>query len=276
MSAARSQTEIISDRKFTGKERAMARLQGKQALIIGGAQGIGAATAELFAAEGADVVVADLKLDGAQAVSDRIKALGRKSDAVQIDVSNSESVTNALAEAGKILSDLSIFVNTAGIIGSVPAMLDMEEAEYDTVTNVNAKGMWLAMRAQARHLTNAKRPGSIVNIASIMGIIGQPGMTAYGTSKASVVSLSYNAALELGPQGVRVNSVLPGNVKTDMMRQVVPTDFEAVLVEQNPMRQLADPVDIAEACLWLCSDASRMVNGASIVVDGGVSNAWFV
>ncbi|WP_299657954.1 SDR family NAD(P)-dependent oxidoreductase [uncultured Tateyamaria sp.] len=254
----------------------MARLQGKQALIIGGAQGIGAATAELFAAEGADVVVADLKLDGAQAVSDRIKALGRKSDAVQIDVSNSESVTNALAEAGKILSDLSIFVNTAGIIGSVPAMLDMEEAEYDTVTNVNAKGMWLAMRAQARHLTNAKRPGSIVNIASIMGIIGQPGMTAYGTSKASVVSLSYNAALELGPQGVRVNSVLPGNVKTDMMRQVVPTDFEAVLVEQNPMRQLADPVDIAEACLWLCSDASRMVNGASIVVDGGVSNAWFV
>jgi 3-oxoacyl-[acyl-carrier protein] reductase len=252
----------------------MISLENRHAFITGAGTGIGAKCAELFGKAGATVALADINHAAVNQVAAKLKADGINATAHQIDVTNPDNIDAVLAEAESAHGGLDTFVNCAGIIGKNAKIHEMEVADYDAVMNVNMRGVWLSTRAQSRMMIKAGRQGSIVNLASILGIIGQFGVTAYASSKAAVISISYNAALELGPHGIRVNSILPGHTRTQMYIDAGASEIEETLLRIYPTRKLGEAEDVANTALWLSSPLSGQVNGASIVVDGGISNLW--
>jgi 3-oxoacyl-[acyl-carrier protein] reductase len=247
----------------------MSRLQGKVALVTGAAAGFGEAIARLFVAEGAKVLLADL--DGAKAQL-LAEALGPAARAVACDVSQQADVQAAVAACVESFGTPDVVVNNAGTTHRNQSMLDVDEATFDRVFAVNVKSIFHMTRAVVP-LMQARRSGCIVNIGSTAGIRPRPGLTWYNASKGAVNLLSKSMAAELGPDGIRVNAVCPVMSPTALIEQFlgVPDTPEAraKVVAGIPLGRMSTPEDVAEATLYLASDAARFITGVELPVDGG-------
>ncbi|MBU1906101.1 MAG: 3-oxoacyl-[acyl-carrier-protein] reductase [Candidatus Omnitrophica bacterium] len=243
------------------------RLKDKVALVTGGARGIGRAIAIRFAEEGADLVIADVNIDEAVKTASEIEALGRKSLAISMDVTDFAKVEESVNKILDKFLKVDILVNNAGITKD-NLLLRMSEAEWDTVLDVNLKGTFNCIKAVSRPMIK-KRTGKIINIASIIGIIGNPGQANYSASKAGIIALTKTSAKEFASRNINVNAVAPGFIQTEMTAKL-PEELKQKMKEVIPLSKFGDPGDVAAVCLFLASSDSDYVTGQTIVVDGGM------
>lgn len=240
-------------------------LSGKRALVTGASSdGFGAHFARRLAQSGAHVVVAARRMEPLEALVAEIGAAGGSASAVRIDVADASSVASGLAQAGP----LDIVVNNAGVEKS-GSVLAMTEADYDFVLDVNLKGVWLVAAEAARLMRDRGAGGSIINIASITGHRGMKGAAFYAVSKAGVLHLTRQLALELARYDIRVNSISPGYFATDLVRDFLGSPDGDVLRKRIAMRRFGEYPDLDGALFLLASDASRYMTGSDIIVDGG-------
>ena len=240
---------------------------GKVMIVTGAGKGIGAATARLLAAEGARVVLAGTTASALQEIA---SSIGDAARAFPVDVSDGAAVKALVEFALDTFGRLDGAFNNAGIDGPLAPTPDYPEEDFDRVIAVNLKGVWNCMRHQIPAML-AGGGGSIVNCASALADVGQYNMAAYCAAKAGVLGLTRVAALEYGPQGVRVNALSPGVTETPMMTGMMERTpgLREVLLQSEPVGRLARPEEIAEAVLWLLSDRSSYALGANFAVDGG-------
>ncbi len=243
------------------------RLKDKVALITGGARGIGQAIAFTFARQGADIVIGDVNMEDAQKTCKEIEAMGRKSLAVELDVTDYAKVEEAINKILDKFRKVDILVNNAGITKD-NLLLRMSQTEWDAVLNVNLKGTFNCIRAVSRPMIK-QRSGRIINIASIIGIIGNAGQANYSASKAGIIALTKTAAKELASRNINVNAVAPGFIQTEMTAKL-PEELKDKMKEAIPLNKFGSPDDVAAVCLFLASEDSNYVTGQTIVVDGGM------
>ena len=239
-------------------------LEGRVALVTGGASGIGAAIAVAFAREGCDVAVVDR--EAAAATVRAVESLGRRGRAVEADVRDHAAAENAVQGAVQALGRLDILVCNAGITSDA-TIWKMSEEQWDQVIAVNLKGVFNYNRAAAKRFM-AQKGGKIVNVASINGLRGKFGQANYAASKGGIVAMSKTVARELGKFNVNVNVVAPGMVLTEMAR-MLPAEFLEKAVDETVLGRLAAPEDCADLVVFLCSDRARHITGEVIQVDGG-------
>lgn len=247
-------------------------LEGKAALVTGGARGIGRATALLLAREGARVAVADLNSDGAAETVADINAAGGQAISIEADVTRPDQVAAMVAAAVASFGRLDCAFNNAGIAGYQVGAAGKKTAEwseeaFDRMIAVNLKGVWLSMRSEIEQMVK-QGGGAIVNTASIAGLIGLPTSSAYVASKHGVIGLTKTAAIEYAESGIRVNAVCPGYVETEMTREVMVRRGDQIMAT-TPFRRMGRAEEIAEMVCWLCSDRASYVSGAAYNVDGG-------
>src|SRR5215470_16632392 len=248
------------------------RLQNKTALITGAGSGIGRATALLFAREGAAVGIADVNEEAGRATVASIKDAGGRGFFEHTDVTLAQACKRAVERTIREFGRIDILFNNAGIIRRA-TVLDLSEADWDRVINVNVKSMYLMCREAIPHMLNAGG-GSIINMASGWGLAGGPKAAAYCASKGAVVLMTKALAVDHGRQNIRVNCLCPGDTDTGMLRNeaqqlgVPETEFLADS-GRRPLGRMGTPEDIARAALYLASEASSFVTGAALVVDGG-------
>jgi NAD(P)-dependent dehydrogenase (short-subunit alcohol dehydrogenase family) len=246
--------------------------EGQVALVTGGASGIGHATAELFASRGASVMIADLVHESATAAASDISSrTGSRVEAVVADIADPGQAAAAVTTTVDVLGQLDVAVNNAGMPGTFAPLVDQPLDEWRRTVDVNLTGTFLCMQAEVAVMADAGR-GAIVNVASAAGLIGFAHLPAYVASKHGVVGLTKSVALEFARSGIRVNAVCPGNVHTPMLEGFVAGDQKALqgMGKVTPIGRLAEPSEIAEAIVWLCSEASSFVTGHALAVDGGV------
>lgn len=244
-------------------------LQGKVAIITGGASGIGRATAQLFVREGAKVVIADLNREAGQ---ETVQQIGNQVIFEPADVTCAADCERVVQRAVREVGGIHILFNNAGIIQRA-SILELNEEDWDRVMAVNVKSIFLLSRLIIPIMAKAGG-GTIINMASGWGVAGGPRAAAYCASKGAVVLLTKAMAIDHGPQNIRVNCVCPGDTDTDMLRreaQQLGTKEERFLADSanRPLGRLGKPVEIAHAALYLASDASSFVTGTALVVDGG-------
>ena len=238
------------------------RLQGKIAVVTGGASGIGRAMAEAFVREGAQVVIGDLSDK-----RDRVAAeIGAGVTAIGVDVSKSDQVKHLLDQTVARFGGLDILCNNAGLDGALAPLADYEEDEFDRVVAVNLRGVFLGIK-HAIPLMRAKG-GAIVNTASIAGSVVMPGMAAYCAAKAGVMQITKVAAVENARERIRVNTICPGVIRTQMVAEL-PREFIANLENATPAGRIAEPDEIANLAVFLASDETPFLTGVSVNVDGG-------
>jgi NAD(P)-dependent dehydrogenase (short-subunit alcohol dehydrogenase family) len=251
-------------------------LDGKVAIVTGGASGIGRGTVERFVAEGARVVIADVQTDTGEGLA---AELGRRTIFRRTDVSDPEQVGALVAAAVEKFGGLNIMVNNAGVSGTMHRLLDDDLADFHRVMGVNVLGVMAGTRDAARHMAT-HGGGSIVNLTSIGGIQAGGGVMTYRASKAAVIQFTKSAAIELAHYDIRVNAIAPGNIPTAMvasgaadMDQEQVEKYEAAIREKmradRPLKREGTPDDIAEAALYFAGDRSRYVTGTVLPVDGG-------
>jgi NAD(P)-dependent dehydrogenase (short-subunit alcohol dehydrogenase family) len=253
-------------------EEAMGSLAGKRALITGGASGIGRATAVLFAREGAAVAVADLDEAGGQDVVETVVSEGGRAIFVRCDVSHATDCQRAVQETVDKLGGLDVLFNNAGIIRRAN-VLDITEEEWDRVMAVNVKSVFLLSK-YAIPVMDEGGGGSIINTGSGWGLVGGGNAVSYCASKGAVVNMTRAMAIDHGPQNIRVNCVCPGDTDTGMLRDEawqLGASEETFLAEaaDRPLQRVGTPEEIAQAVLYLASDAASFVTGTTLVVDGG-------
>jgi 3-oxoacyl-[acyl-carrier protein] reductase len=247
----------------------MAVLENKIALITGGARGIGRAIALAFASEGAHVAFSDIALgSAAQEVVDLIRAKGVKAIALQSDVRDFASTQSVVDSVIKEFQRIDILVNNAGITRD-NLLLRMTEEDWDLVIDTNLKGSFNYCRAVSRHMMS-QREGKIINISSIVGVIGNPGQVNYSASKAGVIGLTKTLAKELASRNIQVNAVAPGFVETAMTEKLTPQQRQALL-NIIPMKRTAQPGEIASVVVFFASPAARYITGQVLCVDGGIA-----
>src|SRR5580704_5933589 len=246
-------------------------LEGKVAIVTGGSRGIGEAIARSFVGQGARVVIASRKVDGVAASitkdhgADRIRAVaahtGKEDDCVRL-------VRETITTFGKI----DILVNNAGTNPYFGPMVNADNGAWDKTFDVNLKGYFWCAREVARHLLGRSAPGSIVNIASVAGLVASPMQGIYSMTKAAVISMTKTLALELGPSRVRVNAIAPGFVDTRLASAVLKNDeLLKVVVGRTPLGRYGTPSEIAGGALYLASDAASFLTGHTLVIDGGLT-----
>lgn len=245
----------------------MGVLDGKTAVVTGAARGIGQAVAVGLAKAGADLAICDLQADWLSETADLIKAEGRKVECLAADVSNSEDVTKTVAAAHEALGKIDIMVNNAGITKD-GLLMRMTDEDWDAVIAVNLKGVFLFSRAIAKIMMKQKS-GAIVNIASIIGLIGNAGQCNYAASKAGVIALTKSSAKELAARNVRVNAIAPGFIASKMT-DALSEDVKDKMLGMIPAKRFGEPQDIANAVLFLASDASSYMTGQVLTVSGGM------
>ena len=248
--------------------------EGKIALVTGGSFGIGRATALAFAKRGAKVVIADWMEDKENETIKQIKAAGSDAIFVKCDVSISADVKSMIEKSIASFGRLDFAFNNAGIEGLSANTHECTEENWDKTIGINLKGIWLCMKNEIPYmLKNGK--GAIVNCASVAGLNGFPGLPAYVATKHGVVGLTKTAALEYAKQGIRVNAVCPGVIHTAMIDRLTGKDkqVEKQYTAMEPVGRMGNPEEVAEAVIWLCSDAASFVTGVSLPVDGGFTSA---
>ncbi len=241
----------------------MSDLTGKTALVTGAARGIGAAIATRLAEAGADVAVCDLKAEWLEETRAAIEAAGRRAFTYAVDVADNATVAAAFKDMGR----LDILVNNAGITRDT-LLMRMSDADWDAVLSVNLKGTFLFSRAVARPMMK-QRTGSIVNIASIIGLIGNAGQCNYAASKAGVIALTKSSAKELAARNIRVNAVAPGFIQSKMT-DVLSDDVKGRMLDLIPLKRFGTPADVAEVVLFLAGDRSAYMTGQVLQVCGGM------
>ena len=242
-------------------------LQNKVALVTGGAQGIGKTISEELVRNGAHVVLGDVNLEGAEATAEAINNSGGSASAVKIDVSNPAEVKQVFDSILKDKKPVDILVNNAGIPRD-GLMIRMKESDWDLVLDINLKGSFLCGQQAAKQMMKQKS-GAIVNIASIVGVMGNFGQANYSASKAGVIGLTKTMAREVASRGIRVNAVAPGFIDTEMTR-VLDDSVRQALIEQVPLAKLGLPEDVARCVAFLVSDKSSYITGQVINVNGGM------
>lgn len=246
-------------------------LEGKVALVTGSSSGIGRASALAFAREGAKVVVADVQVKGGEETARMIKETGREAIFVKADVSKASDVEKLISTAGRTYNRLDCAHNNAGIEGVSASTIDCTEENWDRVIDINLKGVWLCMKYEIPQMLK-QGGGAIVNTSSVAGFIGFRDSPAYCASKGGIIQLTRVAALEYAARGIRVNAVCPGVIRTPMIERSTggKQEVEAQLIGIEPAGRLGTPEEVAEAVVWLCSDAASFVMGHPMVVDGGL------
>jgi 3-oxoacyl-[acyl-carrier protein] reductase len=245
----------------------MSQLANQIAVVTGAGRGIGRAIALKFASEGADVVCVSRTQENSEKVANEIGALGRKAWAFAVDVADSAAVS---AAAEKILADcgkVDILVNNAGVTRD-GLLMRMSDEDWDTVLNTNLKGAFFFTKAFSRAFAR-QRSGRIINVSSVIGLIGNAGQCNYAASKAGLIGFTQSVAKELASRGITVNAIAPGFIETDMTSDLKPEMREAIL-KQIPLGSFGSAEDIAGAALFLASPAARYVTGQVLTVDGGM------
>lgn len=242
-------------------------LSSKKALVTGSGRGIGREIALRLAQAGCDVAISDIDEQTAASTAQEIKALGRNSIAVAGDVSNSADVKSMFSAVVKEFSSLDILVNNAGITRDT-LLLRMKDEDWDAVLNINLKSAFLCSREAVRPMMKA-RSGKIVNIASVVGLMGNAGQANYAASKAGMIGLTKTIAKEFAARSINVNAIAPGFIKTAMTDKLSDSDREK-LSSAIPMQKLGSALDVSNAVLFLCSSLSDYITGQVLTVDGGL------
>jgi NAD(P)-dependent dehydrogenase (short-subunit alcohol dehydrogenase family) len=241
----------------------MGLLDGQRAVVTGGGSGIGEAAARLMTAEGARVAVLDLDGGAARRVAGELDAV-----AIETDVADTDAMAASFALAADALGGLSAVFNNAGI-GNLKPMHTYSEKEWDLLVDVNLKGTFNGVRAAVPHLRQ-NGGGSIVNMASVSGVIPTRGEAPYAAAKAGTIALTRSAALEYGPDGIRVNCVSPGFIRTNLTEFAFANPaWVEPLERRTPLRRAGTPDDVAKVAVFLCSDLAGYVTGQNVLVDGG-------
>jgi NAD(P)-dependent dehydrogenase (short-subunit alcohol dehydrogenase family) len=250
----------------------LGRLEGKVALVTGGGSGIGRASVLAFAREGAKVVVADVNVEGGAETVRLIKEADGEAIFVKVDVSQATEVEAMVNQTVETYGRLDCAFNNAGIAGTpLVSTADYVEEVWDDVISINLKGVWLCLKYEILQMLK-QGGGAIVNTASVAGLVGTrvAGM-AYAASKHGVVGLTRTAALEYAQKGLRINAVCPGWIHTPMADAVASgkPELEKLIIERHPIGRVGTPEEVAEAVVWLCSNAASFVTGHLMAVDGG-------
>ena len=247
----------------------MGRLQGKVAIISGGARGLGADEAKLFVEEGASVVFGDILDEEGRKLEAEINESGGTAQYIHLDVTKEHDWENAVTKAVSTYGKLDILVNNAGIL-VMKGLEETESTDWDDVQEVNSKGVFLGTKAVISAMRNAGG-GSIINISSVAGLIGSR-FTAYGASKGVVRLLSKSTAVQYGSEGIRCNSVHPGIIETNMTERLIGTsEARQAQLDRTPLNIIATSRDVSFGVLYLASDESRYVTGSELVIDGGIT-----
>jgi 3-oxoacyl-[acyl-carrier protein] reductase len=248
----------------------MAQLDGRIAIVTGAARGIGQAIAVKLASEGADIALCDVEKDWLTETAGLISAMGRRVECFAVDVSNGAAVQTAVDQISEKFGKIDILVNNAGITRDT-LLIRMSEEDWDKVLAVNLKGAFLFMKAVARPMMK-QRVGAIVNVASIIGLIGNAGQCNYAASKAGLIALTKSVAKELAARNIRANAVAPGFIKTKMTEKLT-EDIQKKMLEAIPLGRFGLPEDVANVVLFLASDAASYVTGQVLTVCGGMVTA---
>ena len=244
------------------------QLADQVAIVTGGARGIGREIALALAREGANLALFDINQEQLSKTVVELEALGRRAIGLVVDVTSAAAVDDAVEKVVDKLSRVDILINNAGITQD-GLVVRMDDAQWDRVLTINLKGTFLCTRAVAKVMLKA-RSGRIVNIASIIGLIGNAGQANYAASKAGMIGLTKSVAKELASRGITCNAIAPGFIQTEMTDKLS-DEVKQRLFEQIPLRKLGEPVDVAQAALFLVSPASRYITGHVLVVDGGLA-----
>ncbi len=243
-------------------------LSGRTALVTGAARGIGKTIATTLAKNGANIACVDVNPEALKSTVEEIRALGVQAEGYTCDVTDSGQVDETVKAVVKQFGGLDILVNNAGITRD-GLLLRMKDEQWDAVLNVNLRGTFLFSRAAARPLMKSKC-GRIVNIASVSGLMGNPGQANYSASKAGVIGFTRTISKELASRKVTVNAVAPGFIATEMAHALGEEILERIQ-QETPLGRLGDPQDVADAVLFLASDAAEFITGTVITVDGGLT-----
>jgi NAD(P)-dependent dehydrogenase (short-subunit alcohol dehydrogenase family) len=242
----------------------MFNLTGKTALITGASSGLGAHFAVVLAAAGADLILAARRPEVLEQVAAKARMYGKAVHTLQLDVTDAASI----AAASAVMGSADILVNNAGVVANAAA-LDISEADWDAVIDTNLKGMFRVAQAVGRAMRAANKPGSIINVASILGLRQAGGVLPYAVSKAGVIQMTKVLALELARFDIRVNALAPGYLDTDLNREFWATEAGTALIKRVPQRRLGRLADLDGPLLLLASDASGFMTGSVLAVDGG-------
>lgn len=247
------------------------QLEGKVALVTGGGSGIGRSSAQAFAREGAKVVVADVVVEGGEETVRMIREAGGEAIFVEADVSKAAAVEAMVSKTVESWGRLDCALNNAGIAEARALTADLTEEVWDRTIDINLKGVWLCMKYEILQMLE-QGGGAIVNMSSVVGLVGVRHQPAYVASKHGVVGLTKAAALEYAKAGIRVNAVCPSAIRTPALEWFIGENpqVERKFIAHNPVGRLGTPEEIAAAVTWLCSDAASYITGHSMVVDGGV------
>lgn len=243
------------------------RLEGRNALITGAAQGIGKSIALGMAKEGANVAIADVNIDSAEKTTQEVAGLGVRSIAVKLDVSKQDEVTEVFKTVTGELGSLDILVNNAGITRDT-LIMRMKEEDWDAVLNINLKGSFLCCK-EAVKIMAKQRAGKIISISSVVAFMGNPGQANYSSSKAGLIGLTKTIAKEYANRGIRVNAVAPGFIQT-AMTDVLSDKVKEEMMKAIPLGQLGTPEDVTNAVIFLASEEADYITGQVIHVNGGM------
>jgi NAD(P)-dependent dehydrogenase (short-subunit alcohol dehydrogenase family) len=246
-------------------------LKNKICLITGGGTGVGRATAIKFAQEGATVAIANRRVDKGEEVLKILKDMGKDAFFIQTDISQEKEVEKLINEIIRQYGRLDCAFNCAGKDGKKASLIECDESNWDDIVNTNLKGTFFLLKYEIKAMLG-KNEGTIVNMSSVNGFLGRINRCAYNASRAAIVSLTKTAAMEYIQNGIRINAIAPAAIQTDIFERMTGgnDEIKAYYAKGHPIGRIAEPDEIAEAALWLCSNKSSFVVGQTLIIDGGV------